>query len=55
MSDSVVGEGIILTVILAGVVVVVVVAFSLAENSSSQGCCEVRFPVIIFNACRSLV
>ena len=48
-----VGEGIMLTVILAGVLVVAV--SSLGEMNSSQGCCEVRFPVIIFNACRSFV
>ena len=49
-----VGEGIMLTVIFTGVVVVAVVVSLLVENSS-QGCCEVRFPVIIFNACRSFV
>ena len=50
MAESVivVGEGITLTVIVTGVVVV----SPLAENSSER-CCEVCFPIIIFSACRS--
>ena len=42
-----VGEGIMLTVIDAGVV-----ELSSVETTS-KWCCVVRFPVTIFNACRS--